>query len=129
MCTLTPPISTQLPINARAVAQSRTLLWTYGCAAHNEASLDKAELMLWELVTSAITHDTPPLLLKIECTYPDSLQVHVAEGRDDDRGGPLSDDPVSGWGARGIALIDLLSDAWGMHQSTDTVEVWFQLNP
>jgi hypothetical protein len=127
VCELTPAITTTLRIDGGALSQSVSLLWTYGCPQHNEPVLNEAELMVRELVTNAVDRGTPPLRFRVECAHPRGLTVLVGEGRTESAADAASAAVGSEWGVQGIALVDLLSDAWGLHESPDTSEVWFRL--
>ncbi|MCW2777509.1 MAG: putative anti-sigma regulatory factor, serine/threonine protein kinase [Frankiales bacterium] len=116
------PTSTTSPRAARAFARESE------CAEHATCLLDEALLLVSELVTNAVRHGAPPILVAMECDG-SGLRIHV---RDGDVALPqqrqaLADDE----GGRGLALLEALSDAWGVEPVADEhgvgKAVWFEL--
>jgi anti-sigma regulatory factor (Ser/Thr protein kinase) len=93
--------------------------------------LDDALLLISELVTNAVRHGSPPILLALECDG-EGLRVRVRDGAP---ALPRPRDSIpEDEGGRGLALVDALSDAWGAEPVVDEhgggKSVWFELrNP
>ena len=84
----------------------------------------QVELVTTELVANAVEHGSPPLRIVLE-RRGDVLQLRVADGN------PVEPvhrnsrpDATSG---RGIALVDHLSERWGVERTGDGKVVWCEL--
>jgi anti-sigma regulatory factor (Ser/Thr protein kinase) len=129
MCRTTARVEVVLPLSTAAPAAARAFARASGCADH-PAQLDEALLLITELVTNSVRYSSPTLMLSIECLG-SNLKVRVRDGstalpqqrraRDDDEAG------------RGLALVEALSDAWGVERVSDEdgsgKAVWFELRP
>jgi len=79
-----------------------------------------------ELVTNALLHGAPPILLETASTAEGvRISVHdagpgVAEIRT-----PLGEEHLSG---RGLGIIDVLASRWGSASTADGKVVWFELD-
>lgn len=125
MCNLTPMISTSLAMDDTAPRRSRELLLIHGCSAHNAAVFDEAELLVSELATNAVRHGCPPITLCIECNDPDGLEVCVSDGAiQSPTVREFTNEAESG---RGMALVDILSDDWGVDICGAGKDVWFRM--
>lgn len=91
--------------------------------------LDDALLLISELVTNAVLHGGPPILLGIECDG-DVLRVRVRDGS------PVVPSPRQAGpdaeGGRGMTLVELLTNTWGVTPVADEhgagKQVWFELH-
>jgi len=114
-----------LRIDDRAPAQARSLLRDGHCPELPEQVLEEALLLVTELVTNAVRHAGPPVRLEVSCGGPSGLGVRVSDGSSHPPAAHRSEpDHESG---RGVALVDLLSDAWGVEREADGKTVWFAL--
>ena len=87
--------------------------------------MDEAELLVSELVTNAVVHGAPPVTVNVECDGTD-LRVAVTDGSDRSPV-PRQADPDAESG-RGIYLVDVISDRWGIAPSRGHGKaVWFTL--
>ncbi len=127
MCHHTPRQELLLPREDTAAAAARTWLALVGCAPHGAHLLDDAKLLVSELVTNAVRHGGPPIVLAVDCDG-HGLDVRVRDGS------PVLPEPrVAGADAedgRGFLLLTELSNRWGVEaevDGTDGKEVWFQL--
>jgi anti-sigma regulatory factor (Ser/Thr protein kinase) len=128
MCTTTARAELLLPQATTSPRAAREFAIASGCTEHALAVLDDALLIITELVTNAVKHGAAPILLAIECED-DALRVRVRDGA---TGPPqprvASDDDEGG---RGLTLVELLTDAWGVEAVEDEhgpgKAVWFQL--
>jgi anti-sigma regulatory factor (Ser/Thr protein kinase) len=125
MCGVTPAVTEPLPTGDHAPRAARALLLAQGCAEHHGAVLADAQLLVSELVTNAVRHGAPPIVLRIECDESLGLQVSVSDGskvlpQRKEVGGAAV-------GGRGLTLVDLLSDQWGIESGASGKQVWFRL--
>lgn len=130
MCTVTERAELLLPLSTASPAAAREFARLSGCPAHDLQVLDEAMLLITELVTNSIKHGGPPILLAVECDE-HSLTVRVRDGSTDlPRPRVASADDED---SRGLTLVELLSDAWGVEPVEDDYgvgkAVWFQLRP
>lgn len=123
MCSSTPLAGTDLPASALAPGMARAFLRDHLCGAHPRTATDIALLLVSEAVTNAVRHGRPPIRLSIECAS-SSLEVRVSDA---DPSPPRPHEAVGlDTHGRGIALIDHLSDVWGVHgHPSDGKTVWF----
>lgn len=125
MCAVTPTAQLTLPMDGHAAARARAFLRQGLCPAHGIALIDDAQLLISELVTNAVRHGAPPLTLQLTCDESTGMTARVS---DNDPALPTctaaSDQAESG---RGMALVDLISDAWGVEPAPPGKAVWFRL--
>ncbi|GAB7193189.1 ATP-binding protein [Kineococcus sp. NUM-3379] len=125
MCDSTPAAQVVLPMDLQAARQARSFLDRVWCGDHHSTLQDEAMLLVSELVTNAVVHGAPPVALRVECDGGAELVVAVSDGSPQP---PLrresGRDAVSG---RGIALVDLLSDRWGVDVTGGGKTTWFRL--
>ena len=99
----------------------RRLLEGWGLAGLGET----AELCASELATNAVLHARSPVLLAV-ALLPDAVRVEV---EDESPGvieaGPLVDDGAES--GRGLAIVDALTESWGVEQHRAGKTVWFEL--
>lgn len=114
-----------LPRNAEASSLARTFLAEACCTDHHAAVIDDAQLLVSELVTNAVRHGGPPIVLLVRCDGTSDMQIRVSDGNVEP---PQMQDPeVLDEGGRGLMLVDLISEDWGVDTSDDGKVVWFQL--
>ena len=128
MCTVTERAELTLPMSSESPAAAREFARRSGCSEHAHEVLDDALLLISELVTNSVLHGGPPIVLAIECDG-GGLQVRVRDGASDlPTPRPAGDDDESG---RGLSLVELLTDTWGMEPVVDEhgsgKQVWFEL--
>jgi anti-sigma regulatory factor (Ser/Thr protein kinase) len=92
-----------------------------GCAL-DALALDTAVLVAHELVTNARRHGSEPIALDVAV---DAREVAVAV-TDHGGGEPHVVEPYDG-GGRGLAIIDALTDAWGVEPHDGSKKVWAHL--
>ncbi|MCW2606357.1 MAG: putative anti-sigma regulatory factor, serine/threonine protein kinase [Frankiales bacterium] len=128
MCRTTARAELLLPATPVAAREAREFARASLCTVHVLELLDDALLLISELVTNSVLHGAPTILVAIECVE-DGLAVRVRDGApllprqrqaaDADEGG------------RGLTLVGLLSDAWGVEPVLDEhgsgKVVWFEL--
>ena len=79
MCVATPQAELLLPASRISPAAARDWARRSGCQEHSLALLDDALLLISELVTNAVLHGGPPILLAIDCDG-EGLRVRVRDG-------------------------------------------------
>ena len=118
-------ITVPLAANGEAVREARgtvrRLLERWGLAGLGET----AELCASELATNAVLHAQSPLLLAV-VLLPDAVRVEV----EDAAPGPIEPGALVDDGAesgRGLAIVDALTESWGVEQRSAGKTVWFEL--
>lgn len=133
MCDRTPRQQVVLPLDETSPSVARTWLHAVTCVDHGAGVLDDATLLVSELVTNAVKHGGPPLVLAVDCDG-SGLRVRVRDGNPalpvPRRAGVDEED------GRGFLLLDLLSEQWGVEPEVEVPaevggplgkEVWFLL--
>ena len=83
-------------------------------------------LLVSEVVTNSVVHGGPPIVVAVDCDNSSGLQVRV---RDGSRTLPEPRD-AEVWeeSGRGLGLVEMLSDDWGVEpEPGDGKQVWFVL--
>ena len=118
--------SLQLPPVPESAAKARKFIAEI-CAATRMPSemCDTAALLVSELVTNAIIHGKTSATIEVH-RPPDSLRVAV---RDDNPVlPPIGTSPtLSSESGRGLTIVSLLADAWGVEQLDNGKAIWFEL--
>ena len=124
MCSTTARSLRTLPQDVRAPGEARRFLQDAGCSEHATTVLEPAVLLVSEVVTNAVRHGGPPIVVEVDCDEV-SLQVRVSDGS---QALPVARSPrAEDEGGRGMLLLELLSDAWGVEPEADGKAVWFRL--
>ena len=80
----------------------------------SSASLDRAHLLVSELVSNAVRHGGAPITLVIACMGVEGVLVAVSDGSPVF---PVSRQvPLRAEGGRGVHLVDTLSTEWGVER-------------
>jgi anti-sigma regulatory factor (Ser/Thr protein kinase) len=127
VCPWTAPTRLDLPPNPRSVAVARQFLRERRCPHHRAEVVDAAVLLVSELVTNAVRHASPPIVVEVICETSHSLQVRVSDATPEPlRPGRPGVHDESG---RGLAITEVLSDEWGVDPTAgDGKTVWFRIN-
>lgn len=122
-------ISTQLPPLAEAPAMARHVLAEFVAEALPPEMLEDAALLTSEVVTNSVQHaglsTGEGIGIKLVLSD-DSLRVSVTDpgpGFEPDLA-PTLEQEMGGWG---LALVDRVSDRWGVIRNRPNV-VWFELD-
>lgn len=128
MTTSTPSAVLNLALDVRSPGLARAFLREDSrCADLDPGVVNRAELLISELVTNAVRHGGPPITLAIACDPHSAVQVRVTDGSmTPPRARQARPQDESG---RGLELMDLLSDAWGVEVSPSGKAVWFRVTP
>jgi anti-anti-sigma factor len=123
-----PYLRDELPLAPTATAPAaarlyvRDVLQYWRLALPGQEVIDRAELLVHELVTNAVVHARTPLRLRLELRG-DLLHLAVYDGSPG-LPRPVTDHPA-GAGGRGLRLVERLATAWGVHQRPgDGKVVW-----
>ncbi|NHC45237.1 ATP-binding protein [Motilibacter sp. K478] len=112
-------------MDMRAAAQARGFVAEATCPAHGAHVFDEARLLVSELVANAVRHGAPPITLEISCDGTMGLLVRVSDGSP---AAPVAKEAsVEDESGRGVALVDLISDAWGIEPTGEGKAVWFRI--
>ncbi len=112
----------------RARADCRTLLASC-CLPEAQDFLDDVVFLVSELMTNAVTHGRVPgtsgrqVRMAIEKTG-DVIRVEVRDTQNDKQ--PRLCETGLDTGGRGLALVDALSDAWGVNPEVIGKTVWVE---
>jgi anti-sigma regulatory factor (Ser/Thr protein kinase) len=111
-CPSSPSSQVALPVALAAGRVARRFLDEHWCLPHSSTDLDRAHLLVSELVTNAVRHGGPPITLVVRCIGVDGVLLSVSDGS---RLQPVV--RQRGPGAvegRGVHLVDALSAEWGV---------------
>ncbi len=126
MCRSTARGECELPLEETSPARAREFLRRATCPEHASHVLEDAVLLVSEVVTNAVVPGGPPIVVAVDCDSSSGLQVRV---RDGSRVMPSPRD-AEVWeeGGRGLSLVNMLSDDWGVEtEPGDGKQVWFVL--
>lgn len=123
-----PPASTVLPATPGSVHAARSWVRDNLERSHVDSGvLERAELLVSEIATNVVRH-TASTQFELRLVTSPAVEISV---HDQDRAGNqrlLHPTPDEGHG-RGLAIVEALSHAWGIHRSPTGKIVWFQLGP
>lgn len=114
-----------LPPGPEAAKEARDFLSQATCEIHTSRVADDAVLLVSELVGNAVRHGLPPIEIQVRCAGEDALEVRVRDGDDSKIEADIGNDDAEG--GRGLALVDLLSETWGVDHEGDGKTVWFRV--
>jgi anti-sigma regulatory factor (Ser/Thr protein kinase) len=117
--------SAPIAMAARGVsdARRRAVRWAQGWRAPVDA--DVLSLLVSELATNAVIHGAPPASMRAVWDR-GVLRVEVTDAGVGSVPTPVAAAPEEPSG-RGIALVEALSDGWGVDLRTDATVVWFEI--
>jgi anti-sigma regulatory factor (Ser/Thr protein kinase) len=120
---LSPALTFPLSGGLQSPGTARSLIRD-ALAGSSEDTIATAQLLVSELVTNAVLHASPPLMLGIE-RKGNQMRIVVTDGSS---AHPLTrslhDDTADG---RGLPLVEALSSSWGWHIAGAGKSVWFEL--
>ena len=109
-----------------AIAPARH--WTRGVlqeAGVTDGPLDTVILLVSELVTNAVAHARPPVILRVDVDA-ERTRVEVTDGARQDL--PIvRNPPPTATGGRGVMFVDRLATRWGTIRNSGSKAVWFEL--
>ena len=129
MCGSTPSAQLLLPSTESSPAAARDWARRAVCVEHAQSVQDEALLLITELITNSVRHGGPPIVLALECDG-DVLRARVRDGNPA-LPTPITPSLASDEGGRGMSLVEVLTDTWGVDPVQDEhgpgKEVWFEL--
>ncbi|MEV4639521.1 ATP-binding protein [Actinoplanes sp. NPDC049548] len=112
------PLGTTAPRSARHAVTAVLQGWGY----RDEIWLDRAAVVVSELVTNAVRHGGGCVELSLEC-YDGEVTIFVADGSSVV---PRRREPDA-TGGRGLELIDAMTIRWGVRDHEGGKQVWAEL--
>ena len=94
-------------------------------AGVSNGRLDTAILLVSELVTNAVAHARPPVVLRVDVDA-ERTRVEVTDGARQQMPQVL-DPPPTATGGRGVMFVDRLATRWGTTRQSGSKAVWFEL--
>jgi len=120
VCVATPKREVRIEIDCAAPGTARAFVSRWWCRVHGAGDLDRARLLVSELVANVLRHAGPPLEIVLDCDG-ERLQVWVRDGtpaQEADLGAP----------GRGIGLLDMVCDQCGLTPLPGGKAVRFELH-
>jgi two-component sensor histidine kinase len=114
VCETTPASSLLLPPELTSGRRARRFVEEHWCAVHDPADPQQVQLLVTELVSNAVRHGGPPVVVAMDCSASEGVVVSVSDGSAADP--VLQDVGPHGEGGRGVRLVDLLSVEWGVER-------------
>jgi serine/threonine-protein kinase RsbW len=116
-----PRTSLRLPSSPEAARIARGAVRRTMAREVEAEPLDALLLCVSELVTNAVEHGAPPVVLRVG----DADEGILLEVLDGGGGSPQKQDPGPGSPrGRGLLLVDGLASRWGIDQDRHTTRVW-----
>lgn len=113
-----------LPSDSAAPGQARARLRRTCAGKVGVHRLRDLELLVSEVVTNAVRYGHSPIELAIECTAREVVVRVRNRGQERPR---LVYPSVTDEHGRGLVLLDVLSDQWGVDGDGGSTVVWFSL--
>ncbi|MBB2903174.1 anti-sigma regulatory factor (Ser/Thr protein kinase) [Kineococcus radiotolerans] len=118
MCASTPAARVVLPADLSSGRLARRFLEARWCTTHDSAQRAQAHLLLTELVSNAVRHGGPPIEVELNCVEEAGVLLSVSDGSPHPP--VVQEMGPSGWGGRGVCLVDVISAEWGVeHHHAD----------
>ena len=123
VCASSPPIEVTLPTDRSAPRHARRFLDEHWCVEHAALLRPQAEMVVTELVTNAVQHGTPPIAVLLDCEGEDGVVTLSVSDRNPNLPHVVDAAPDALQG-RGIRLVEVLSDEWGVRTRPGGKTVW-----
>ena len=117
-------VSTTLPADSASAGAARRFVTSTLACWHADQLIEAAELLTSELVTNAVLHAGSAVQLRLAPTV-DGIRCEVFDcGPGSPRMRCAAPEDLNG---RGLQLVDLMSQAWGVALAPGGKTVWFEL--
>jgi len=126
MCDDTPPAEVRLPADLSAARHARTFLRSSLCV-HQTRVLDRALLLVSELAVNAVEHGAPPVSASLDCEGRSGIRLAVHDGSPTEP--VLHEVGPEAESGRGVNLLAVLSEDWGVDLDPAGKTVWCVLRP
>jgi anti-sigma regulatory factor (Ser/Thr protein kinase) len=125
----TSPVLIELPPTPVAVAIARQFVSEHGTGLDPDL-VEDAELLVSELVTNAIKHGKPSILLRVR-SEPPGIGVEVQDAGPENPVMPTEEPVHDQRSGRGLRMVAAVASAWGVRRPADGPGkvVWFTLQP
>jgi hypothetical protein len=126
MCDDTPFAEVRLPADLSAARHARSFLRNSLCL-HQTRVLDRALLLVSELAVNAVEHGAPPVTASLDCEGVEGVRLGVHDGSP--ARPVLHEVGPEAESGRGVNLVQILSEDWGVDVDTSGKTVWCLLRP
>lgn len=129
MCDLTSDLIVTFSDSLTAPSEARSHVRQHGCPGHGALALDALLLITSELVTNAVRHGQPPIVLRLSCLASE-VRLSVSDTgpglpREGTRGAPdRTGARLPREGGRGLVIVAKTSREWGTTSLAIGKEVW-----
>jgi len=124
------PLATSVSVELRADTRAPSVARRFISATCEASGIDPdtcatAALLVSELVANAVIHARTEVLMHVQPAA-QRLRVEVSDG---DPTGDVHVQPIdpAAMAGRGLQLLNALADDWGVHTTTTSKTVWFEL--
>lgn len=125
MCSQTPVAVIELAPVAASAPMVRRFLARHHCPQHGAELRERAALLVTELVANAIKHGSPPIVVSVECDESHDLVVRVRDANRRPPAARTADEAAED--GRGLTIVEIISDEWGVEPTAEGKWVWFRL--
>jgi len=126
MCDDTPSVEARLPADLSAGRHARSFLRSSLCV-HQTRVLDRALLLVSELAVNAVEHGAPPVTASLDCEGVSGVRLAVHDGSP--AAPVLHEVGPEAESGRGVSLLAVLSEDWGVDLDATGKTVWCLLRP
>jgi anti-sigma regulatory factor (Ser/Thr protein kinase) len=117
------PLEVELPRDPHAPFRARRLIEELGAAALDRDELDRATVMVSELVTNAVLHGRGVIRLKARLDRDRLLVEVIDEGSGFER--VVRERSFEDLHGRGLEIVEAEASRWGLFEGT--THVWFEI--
>ncbi|WP_167583095.1 ATP-binding protein [Kineococcus rubinsiae] len=126
MCDDTPFVEVRLPADLSAARHARSFLRRSLCV-HQSRVMDRALLLFSEMAVNAVEHGAPPVTAALDCEGVGGVRLAVHDGSPAQP--VLHEVGPEAESGRGVNLLQVLSEDWGVDVDPRGKTVWCVLRP
>jgi anti-sigma regulatory factor (Ser/Thr protein kinase) len=116
-------LEVELPRDPQAPSRARRLIDEFGASALDRGELDRAKVLVSELVTNAVLHGRGVISLKASLDRDRLLVEVIDEGSGFER--VVRERTFEDLHGRGLDIVDAEASRWGLYEGT--THVWFEI--